>query len=104
MKKIKDNDTLKAAVQELYEASREAMLNMDGQWRQLQISYAHICKIAKMNGIEVDPLPIPKSIVQGAPQLITPASQKEKQVPPSAPVSGDVLADNLGRPKRKTKK
>lgn len=98
MKKITNDETLKAAVQEIYEATRAAMLERTGQWRNLEITFAHVCKLAKMNGIPVEPLPIPKSIVQGAPQLVTPEAKVERtpQAPP--PPAGDVIADNA--PKR----
>lgn len=101
MKKIKTDADLQKAVKELYEATREAMTARDGQWRKLEISFAHICKIAKMNGLQVDPLPIPKSIVQGAPVIKTKAAETPKPVTPAPPVAGDLLADNAPRPKRR---
>jgi len=123
MKKITSDETLKAAVQELYDKTRTAMLERDGQWRALEITFAHTCKIAKFNGITVEPLPItfahtckiakfngitveplpiPKSTVQSAPQITTKAAQEPPAVKtPKPPVAGDVLADNAPRPKRK---
>lgn len=104
MKKIINDETLKAGVYELYIATREAMVNRTGQWRNLEITFAHVCKIAKINGLEVEPLPIPKSIVQGAPQIVTEAAKKAKATTPPPPPAGDVLADNAKKSRgRKSK-
>jgi len=102
MKEIKTDADLQSAIQQLYDATREAMTDRIGQWRKLEISFAHICKIAKLNGIQVDPLPIPKSIVQGAPVITTKATEAPKPITPAPPVAGDVLADNAPRPKKRT--
>lgn len=102
MKNITNKETLKAGVYELYIATREAMINRTGQWRNLEITFAHVCKIAKINGLEVEPLPIPKSIVQGAPVITTKATEAPKPTTPAPPVAGDVLADNAPRPKKRS--
>ena len=99
MKNITNDETLKAAVQELYEKTRAAMIERTGQWRNLEITFAHVCKIAKINGLEVEPLPIPKSIVQGAPQITTEAAKKAKSTTPPLP-AGEVLADNAPKKSR----
>lgn len=104
MKNITNDETLKAAVQELYEKTRAAMIERTGQWRHLEITFAHVCKIAKINGLEVEPLPIPKSIVQGAPAITTEAAKKAKATTPPPPPAGDVLADNAKKSRgRKSK-
>lgn len=89
---------------ELYIATREAMINRTGQWRNLEITFAHVCKIAKINGIEAEPLPIPKSIVQGAPQIVTEAAKKGRATTPPPPPAGDVLADNAKKTRERSSK
>lgn len=104
MKKITNDETLKAAVQELYEKTRTAMIERAGQWGYLEITFAHVCKIAKINGLKVEPLPIPKSIVQGAPQIVTEAAKKAKATTPPPPPAGDVLADNAKKTSERSSK
>ena len=102
MKKIKTDDDLQSIIKELYEATRDAMVERTGQWKKLEITFANVCRIAKMNGIEVNPLPIPESIVKPAPQIKTKAATTPPPVTPAPPVAGDILADNAPRPKKRS--
>jgi len=94
---ISNSKDLKAIAQAFYEATREAAIEyqkkpFDGR-AKLNKTYALACRVAKLNGITVENLPIPKSIVKGAPQLTTPAAKKKKVIAPRPP-QGDVLATN----------
>lgn len=104
MKKITDKDTLQAAVNEFYETIRAAMIEHQKKpfnaRRLLDRTWALAARAARVNGIVVENLPIPKSIVQSAPVITTLEAKKKKATVPPDP-TGDLLADNAPKTKRR---
>lgn len=101
---INNAEDLQATAQAFYDAIREAMIEHQAKpfdnRNKLNKSWQLAARIAKLNGVKVENLPFPKSIVASAPQITTPEALKQKaqQAPP--PPVGDVLADNAPATKR----
>jgi hypothetical protein len=102
---ITDAEKLQATVQAFYDALRETMIEHQTKpfpnRNRLDKTWLMTTRLARLNGITVENLPIPKSTVQMAPVISTPAAKKGKAAVSPPPPVGDVLADNAPKAKRR---